>query len=160
MIRNALFMILLCAATLASADSCKLNASDEKEITALPGQYRDAWLLSDAQKQVMKLFVVDAVILPAQGTQPSAGKDKIAAWWWPPNARPFEILEFTMKTQRTSGCGKVAYAWGTQTLQWRYTGESKVTYQAGTFLMVFRKQPDGHWQVASFMWDDQPYVTK
>ena len=158
--KKLFFLILWLAVPLFASEPCKLSAADERELAALPGRYRDAWFQPKAQQEVMKLFTEDSVLLPAHGTQPVEGKEKIAAWWWPPNSRPFQLLEFTMQTQRISGCGKVAYAWGPQTLQWKYTDETKVTYQAGTFLMVFRKQPDGHWLIHSFMWDDQPYVSK
>lgn len=140
--------------------ACRLNAADEREVAAIPDRYRDAWFAPDASTSVMQLFIEDSTLLPAHGTAPVQGKKNITAWWWPPNSRPFELLEFTMTPQRTSGCGQVAQVSGLQTLKWKYKDENKTTYQAGTFLMVFRKQPDGRWLIDSFMWDDQPYVAK
>ena len=139
-----------------ASNSCRLSATEEREVVALPGRYRDAWLQPDAQTMVMKLFTEESTILPAQGMDAVHGKTDITAWWWPPNSKPFEILEFTMPVRQVSGCGKMAYVWGLQTLKWRYTGEKSVTAQGGTYIMAFRKQANGRWLIDSFMWNDKP----
>jgi uncharacterized protein (TIGR02246 family) len=156
--RHAQLMMLLMLVAPAVAATCKLTPADEQHLRPIPAMYRDAWLTPQAQNNVMRLFADDAVILPAHGTAFTQGKAKVAAWWWPPNARPFQILEFTISLQKLNGCGEVAYGWGTQTLKWKYNDEEKTISQAGTFMMVFRKQADGRWLISSFMWDDQPYV--
>ena len=79
------FLALLLAVP-AVAATCKLTTADEQHLRPIPAMYRDAWLTPQAQSNVMRLFADDAVILPAHGTAFTQGKDKVAAWWWPPNA--------------------------------------------------------------------------
>jgi uncharacterized protein (TIGR02246 family) len=146
------------AADAAASKSCpRADPADLAAVKRLPADYIAAWRGPNAEREVMRLFAPDAVILPHHRVRPSRGHEEIRGFWWPKAAAPFTIEEFTMEVREARVCGDVAYAWGDQSLRWssESSGKRTVTSNAGTFLMVLRRAPGG-WLFDALMWDDPP----
>ena len=143
----------------AFAEECAFSAADKKRVLTLPSRYVSGWLGADAENSVMALMATDAIILPANGTEPKRGTAEIRGFWFPKNAPKFEILRLTMDPSDAMGCGPIAYIWGKQALEWKMADKPQITVQGGTFLMVVRKLK-GEWKIQSYMWDDPPSTTR
>ena len=117
--------------------------------------YREGWLRGDSAA-VLRLFASDAVLLPHHGDPPVVGLDAIRAFWWPPSAAPTRVtaLEQTVDGERVEG--RTGVLWGRFTLRfsWEAEGETRSLRNAGTYLMVLRREADGRWLITHRMWDD------
>ena len=153
-----LFVGLLIAVLVspAVADSC-LTASDREAIRQLHEDYRIAWLANDGAA-VRKVFTNDAVLLPHHGLEPVVGMEAIKRFWWPQDSSPTTITRFEVAYDEIGGCGTIAYARGRSDVEWIIEDQGKPTrfHNAGTFLTLFRKLPDGVWKISHRMWDDPP----
>jgi len=138
---------------------CRLAPKDESALKALPGAYRDGWFAADAEASVMKLFMPDAMILPHHGVAPRKGHAEIKKFWFPPNMASFQLLKLTMDPVEISGCGNIAYISGNQSVEWKMKESPQITFNAGTFLLIARKEK-GQWLIDRLMWDDPPNQTR
>jgi uncharacterized protein (TIGR02246 family) len=137
-----------------SADS-DLSKDDIAKIREVHKRYESAWLKGDANG-VRALFTEDCVLLPPHGDKPRIGQKGLNEFWFPPNAPPTQITKLVVTPQSIGGDGQVAYAWGTDDVEWTTTQGGKTTTSShkGMFLNVLRKQPNGEWKLSHHMWDD------
>jgi uncharacterized protein (TIGR02246 family) len=140
-----------------AAEGCgeKLAPSDAAKIEAVHQAYSKAWLQND-EAGVLKLFTDDAVIMPHHGDEPRVGKAAIKAFWFLPGAAPTKITKFELRTDEIGGSECLAFARGHFSLSWtsEVNGSTRTTSNAGTYLDIVRKQPDGSWKITHHMWDD------
>jgi ketosteroid isomerase-like protein len=154
-IHTWLLVLTFCNGAGSLAAQCRLSSQDLKIVESLPKVYRDGWFAANASQEVMRLFSADAVILPHHGVKPRKGHAEIRQFWFPPNMASFQLLKLTMDPVEISGCGNVAYLWGNQSVEWKMKDAPQITSNAGTFLMIARKQ-GGKWLIDRLMWDDPP----
>jgi uncharacterized protein (TIGR02246 family) len=164
MIRTTLPLVLavaLGASPLAAASSPPaLSPQDLAAVRTLNLAYPAAWLQNDPAA-VKRLFAEDAVLLPADGHEPVRGMAAIEAFFWPPGSAPWRVLEYRMEPAEVSGHGDVAYAWGTLALSFADPQDAANTASStGTYMMVARRQPDGTWKLARYMWDTRAVSKK
>jgi uncharacterized protein (TIGR02246 family) len=112
--------------------------------------------LRNDEAGVLGVFTDDAVIMPHHGDEPRVGMAAIKAFWFPASAAPTKIMKFELKTDEIGGTGDIAYARGHFTLAWnsQANGAGKTFSNAGTYLDILQKQPDGSWKITHHMWDD------
>jgi uncharacterized protein (TIGR02246 family) len=124
-------------------------------LRAVNHAYRAAWLAGDSAA-VLRLFAPDAVLLPHHGDPAIVGVDAIRAFWWPPSAPPTTITALDITTEGADVQGDFGTLWGRFHLAFSFETEGKrrSVSNAGTYLMVLRRQPDGEWRITHRMWDD------
>jgi uncharacterized protein (TIGR02246 family) len=160
LVRKVVFTALaiaLCSTSSLTAEACgpKLMAEDVANIEAIHQAYSQAWLQGD-EAGVLTLFTDDAVIMPHHGDEPLVGKRAIKAFWFPAGPPTTKITKLELKTDEIGGNQCLAYARGRFSLAWRseVKGTTKTTSNAGTYLDIVSKQPDGSWKISHHMWDD------
>jgi uncharacterized protein (TIGR02246 family) len=139
---------LLLTATLAAQP---LAPPDRAAVEAVLDEYVAAWLAGDANR-VMRTLTADATLIPHHGLPPVSGEKAIRAWWWPAGAPVTTIDRFEMTHVEIGGSGTVAFARGTQALEW--TTGSKRASNRGNHLTLLRKDADGRWRITHQMWGD------
>ncbi len=153
--------ILGAAASALGTSAPRVSPTDEAKVRAVLEQYRSAWLANDAEA-VLRLFTADAVLLPHHGVEPVVGIEAARAFWFPKGGPPTTITEFALTVDETGGSGDLAFARGHSRLAW-VTGEgaaAKRSSNAGTWLTLLGRQPDGSWRITHQMWDDPPAQTR
>jgi len=145
----------LAMARLVAAEGLRPN--DEAKIRSVLHDYEKAWLAGD-EEAVMKLFTEDAVLLPHHGVEPRVGKSAARAFWFPKGGPPTTVTELTHRIDEIGGSGDLAYLRGHSKVAWTTgTGaDAKKSGNAGTVLVLLRRQPDGGWRISHQMWDDPP----
>jgi len=134
-----------------------LSAADEAKIRGVIRDYEKAWLAGD-EEAVMRLFTDDAVLLPHHGVEPRVGKSAARAFWFPKGGPPTTVTELTHTIDEVGGSGDLAYLRGRSKVAWT-TGagaDAKKSGNAGTVLVLLRRQTDGGWRISHQMWDDPP----
>ncbi|RPH69151.1 MAG: SgcJ/EcaC family oxidoreductase [Myxococcaceae bacterium] len=118
--------------------------------------YRRAWLASDTEG-VMRLFAPDAVLMPHHGLAPVVGAEAIRAFWFAPGPATV-ITRLDLELDELSVQDATGLVRGRSHVEW--TVEKGSTLErwanAGTFLTVLRRGPDGAWRITHHMWDDPP----
>jgi uncharacterized protein (TIGR02246 family) len=118
--------------------------------------YRRAWLASDTEG-VMRLFAADAVLMPHHGLAPVVEAEAIRAFWFSPGP-PTVITRLDLELDEISVQEATGLVRGRSHVEW--TVEKGSTLErwanAGTFLTVLRRGPDGAWRITHHMWDDPP----
>jgi len=124
-------------------------------LKAVNNAYQAAWLAGDSAA-VLRLFAPGAVLLPHHGDPPIVGLDAIRAFWWPPNTAPTTITTLDITTDGADVDGHVGTLWGRFALAFSFEAEGRLRSgsNAGTYLMVLRRRPDGGWRITHRMWDD------
>jgi uncharacterized protein (TIGR02246 family) len=154
---NLGLIITVCLAASAAGDkrTAGLPTQEMTKIEAVHQVYSRAWLRND-QAGVLGVFTNDAVIMPHHGDEPRVGVKAIKAFWFPAGSPAAKITKFELKTDEIGGSGEFAYARGHFTLAWtsEVNGITRTTTNAGTYLDILRKQPDGTWKITHHMWDD------
>jgi uncharacterized protein (TIGR02246 family) len=117
--------------------------------------YQTAWLAGDSAA-VLRLFAPGAVLLPHHGDPPVVGLDAIRAFWWPSNTAATTITALNITTEGATLSGDHGTLWGRFALAFSYEAEGRLrsVRNAGTYLMVLRRQRDGEWRITHRMWDD------
>ena len=156
---SALVLILIALSThvLTAAESCSptISQSDIQNIKQTIEFYRLSWLRGDPTG-VQKTFDEDAVLIPHHGDRPVLGIEAIKSYWWPNNAPATKIVRLDITFDEIGGDGCYAFVRGNDSVEWvtaTSAGEQKYG-NAGTYLNVMRKQPDGSWRILQHMWDD------
>ena len=140
-----------------AAGAASLSPADEAKVRGVIRDYEKAWLAND-EEGVMRLFTEDAVLLPHHGVEPRAGKSAARAFWFPKGGPPTTVTELTHTIDEIGGSGDLAFVRGHSRVAWT-TGlgaEAKKSGNAGTVLVLLRRQPDGSWRISHQMWDDPP----
>jgi uncharacterized protein (TIGR02246 family) len=151
LIVGLLTMILV--STSAAADC--FSQSERDTVRRVHEDYRMAWLANDGAA-VRRNFIDEAVLLPHHGVEPIVGMDAIKRFWWPVGGQPTTVTRFEANYDEIGGCGSIAFARGKSQVEWTVDdhGKLKRFHNAGTFLTLFRKMPDGSWKISHQMWDD------
>jgi uncharacterized protein (TIGR02246 family) len=118
--------------------------------------YRRAWLASDTEG-VMRLFAADAVLMPHHGLAPVVGPEAIRAFWFSPGP-PTVITRLDLELDEISVQEATGLVRGRSHVEWTVEKGSALERwaNAGTFLTVLRRGPDGAWRITHHMWDDPP----
>lgn len=88
----------------------------------------------------------DVIFFPPNQA-PFVGHDAVMAW-----VREFPTLtSFTAVPDEVSGTGDLAYAHGTFSYSATLPDDSAITEQ-GTYVSIFRRQPDGSWRYTHNIW--------
>ncbi len=155
--RSLALAALFLAAAVAGGGPPGLSPAETARIREVHGAYRAAWLAND-EARVLALFTADAVLLPHHGVEPVVGEAAIRAFWFPKGAAPTTVTELEQPIDEIGGSCDVAYIRGHSRVAW-ITGlgkDAKAASNAGTFLTLLRRQPDGSWKITHQMWDDPP----
>lgn len=152
--RICLFVLVVLAA-------CQSRASGQSpeaqlgRLKAVNEAYRAAWLAGDSAG-VLRLFAPDAVLLPHHGDPPVVGLDAIRAFWWPPDSPPTTIRSLDITTDGAAVNGNQGTLWGRFSLAFSFESAGKLQSlrNAGTYLMVLRRDETGEWRITHRMWDD------
>ena len=148
-------VVLALGAAAAPAADAALSAADEKAVREVVAEYQRAWLANDADS-VLRLFTSDAVLMPHHGVEPVVGLDAARAFWFPKDGPAVTITELVMTVDQVGGTCGMAFARGHSRVAWR-TGQgadATSSSNAGTNLMLLRRQADGGWRITHQMWDD------
>ncbi len=134
-----------------------LTAADREAIAQVKASYRKAWLAGDAEG-VRRLFTADPVLMPHHGVPAVVGVKAINDFWWPVDSPKTVITKLEVPIEEISGDGRMALVRGRSEVAWTMEDQGKVTQysNAGTYLTVLRKLPDGSWKITHHMWDDPP----
>jgi len=148
-------LAVLLVSPFAQLASNSLSAEDLAKIKQVHKKYEEAWLKGDANG-VRVLFTADCVLLPPHGDKPRIGQKGLNEFWFPPDAPPIQVTKLVVTPQNIGGDGNMAYAWGTDEVEWTSTQDGKTTTSShkGMFLNVLRKQPNGEWKLSHHTWDD------
>ena len=131
--------------------------SDIEAIRELNQAYPAAWVAGD-NEAVMAVFAEDAILIPHHGDDPVAGHEAIIEHFWPPDLQAFDVTEFVMEPAEITGEGSLAYVRGRFSIAMSFTqgGETADYANAGNYMWIVRRQDDGGWKVARFIWNDPP----
>lgn len=153
MIRTAAFALL---AVLSLVNCAKAPPpADEASLRALDAAYVEAWLIEDPdaqEKAVLALFDRDAVIMPGGGLEPESGIANLKKFWFPDNAPPTTVTQFTHDIEKIDISGDLGVVAGRYTLNFNYENQSVA--QAGNYLIVAKNGQDG-WRIERMIWNDQ-----
>ena len=131
------------------------GAADGRSLRAVNEAYRAAWLAGDSAA-VLRLFASDAVLLPHHGDPPVVGLAAIQAFWWPPDGPPTTVTSMDITTDGAEVTADQGVLWGRFALAFSFemNGQQRSLRNAGTYLMVLRRQADREWRITHRMWDD------
>ena len=128
-----------------------LASSDRAAVRATLDDYVRAWLAND-ESRVMQLLTAGSVLVPGE-KPPYVGRDAIRDYWFPKSAPATRITRFDATIDDLSLSGDVAYARGTQLIEWSTSGERWRTH--GNYVSVLRRTKDG-WRIALQMAGNTP----
>lgn len=139
----------------------ELPPNEVAKIRAVVREYETAWLAND-EEGVMRLFSEDAVLLPHHGVEPQVGKKAARAFWFPKTGPPTAVTELSHTIDEIGGSGDIAYLRAHSRVAWTSGAgaDAKKSGNAGTLLVLLRRQPDGSWRISHQMWDDPPNQTR
>jgi uncharacterized protein (TIGR02246 family) len=152
---HACMLMIAVSIACRSSASREDSAGDVRSLGAVNDAYRTAWLAGDSAA-VLRLFSPDAVLLPHHGDPPVVGLQAIQTFWWPPEAPPTTVTGMDITTDGADASSDRGVLWGrfTLTFSFEVDGEPRSVRNAGTYLMVLRRAPDGAWRITHRMWDD------
>ena len=154
--RQHTWKFMVAASIACRAGSPPLDTSaDLRGLEAVNDAYRAAWLAGDSAA-VLRLFTPEAVLLPHHGDPAVVGQEAIRAFWWPPASPPTTVTSLDITTDGAEASGDRGVLWGRFTLAFSFEAEGRrqSMRNAGTYLMVLRRTPDGEWRITHRMWDD------
>jgi uncharacterized protein (TIGR02246 family) len=148
-------VILLVALACGTHDRPDEPLPEHARLRAVNEAYRAAWLRGDSAA-VLRLFVAEAVLLPHHGDDPVIGIEAIQRFWWPATSPPTTVTALDITTDGAQVEGRTGVLWGRFTLAFSFEsgGRTQEVRNAGTYLMVLRRQADGAWRITHRMWDD------
>jgi ketosteroid isomerase-like protein len=134
-----------------------LSPADIECLHTLVQGYAAAWLDGSAEA-VLRHFTNDAVLLPHHGVQPAVGEAAVRAFWWPPDGPPTTVTRFELTPREAGGSGDVGFVWGYFILEYEteVDGAPRTVANAGTFMILARRDSDAAWRISHHMWDDPP----
>lgn len=134
----------------AEAPGTALSDEERAAVAAADQAYADAWLTNDPDA-VIATLAPDAVVVPS-GMDPLHDEAAIRDFWFPPDAPPAVIEEYTLDQEQIGGSGEFAFVRGSFTLAFEWDGEP---YRSrGTYLSILRRDADGEWRIAVRSWSD------
>jgi uncharacterized protein (TIGR02246 family) len=155
--RPCLAAVLVLALGAACAHGGARSAdADVQALRTVNDAYRRAWLANDSEG-VMRLFAPDAVLMPHHGLQPVVRAEQIRAFWFAPGPAT-TITRLDLQLDDIAVRDDTGLVRGRSEVEWTVArdGEVERWRNAGTFLTVLRRGPDGAWLITHHMWDDPP----
>ena len=133
--------------------SASSQAADEAAITAFNARYLGA--INDGDIATLSSLTTDGHIMISPNRTPIVGKQANDE----ANGRAFKMFDIdeTWTPVETVIRGDLAYQRGTFTVAATPKAGGNTTKSTGTFLRIYRKQPDGQWRMVRDMFNsDQP----
>jgi uncharacterized protein (TIGR02246 family) len=124
-----------------------LTEEDMAAITGVGQAYQEALLAGDAAA-VAALFTEDGTEMPPHNVA-RQGRAAIEEAY---GAAP-AVTEFTITSRVTEGFGDLAYDMGTWTATMQMEGMEEPYQDAGKYLVICEKQPDGSWLMKASTWN-------
>jgi ketosteroid isomerase-like protein len=129
------------------------QAADEAAIAEFNKRYLGA--INDGDIATLASLTTEEHIMIAPGRPPTVGKKANDE----ANGRAFTLFDIdeTWTPQETVIDGNLAYQRGTFTVEATPRAGGNTTRTSGTFLRIYRRQPDGSWRMTRDMFNsDQP----
>jgi uncharacterized protein (TIGR02246 family) len=140
--------------------------SDMQPVVASVGCPADA-ALSESDKQAFHQTITDNVRLALAGDweafaslytedlvlMPPNGPSVTGRTGIPDMFAAVTITEFSSRLTHVDGCADIAYGLGEHSWQMTIEGISEPVREAGKWVAVWRKQPDGQWLIAVDIWN-------
>ena len=159
---RSLWMVFACATLLAGCErqdptrpTAARAASDEKAFAATTGAFHETLRNNDVTGFMS--YIDDKAIIAPPGEQPVSGKKAVQQWY-----------KNFLRMYRTSSLdlvGKEVFVgdrWATEfgRFDWGLAPAdgSAVVRDHGTYMQVWRRQPDGTWCFAREVWNSSPAV--
>ena len=146
--RNVLGVGPILLSMLALAACSSRTGLSDRDVTAVR-ESMDAYVrttLASDWDNWGKLLLPDVVAMPPNHT-PLIGRDATIAYV---KTYP-KVTKFTVTVDEISGGGDVAYARGRYSIA-TVTPEGKSSAEKGSFLEIHKRQSNGTWPYASFIW--------
>jgi uncharacterized protein (TIGR02246 family) len=124
-----------------------LSADDIAAIGRAADTYVAAMNAGD-WKLVAQSFAEDAVRVPPH-EEPHHGRDQIEAWL----GGIEELITYELTRDALEGADGIAYIRGSYAITLRPSSAPGPISDAGDFLEVWRKEPDGAWRIAEAIWN-------
>jgi len=136
--------------------SCALTAAPQTSTIAAIAKIRDAWVQNLRTKQlepILKFYASDAVFLQPNGDR-ITGSAALRTLFQ--NIMATFNSDLTLHSQNLETSGDLAYDSGDfeETLTTISTG-AKITSK-GSYIMIFKRQHDGSWQIIQHAWMGTP----
>lgn len=132
-----------------------LAEEDRASVQSLAGAYTAAWLRGETGA-ILDLFTEDAVLIPHHGVPAVEGKAAIRNFFWPPESPPTRVTQFTLAPREISGHSQLALVRGRFSSSFSFDSPEgpKSFSNEGNFLLLARRELDGTWRIARYMWND------
>jgi ketosteroid isomerase-like protein len=140
-------------ASMSGASDASSHAADEAAITEFNKRYLGA--INDGDIATLSSLTTEGHIMIAPGRPPIVGKKANDE----ANGRAFQMFDIdeTWTPVETVISGDLAYQRGTYTVKATPKGGGNTSNTSGTFMRIYRKQPDGQWRMVRDMFNsDQP----
>ncbi len=146
---------VLAVATILTVTFAPIAAPQASTIVAL-AKIRDAWVQDLRNKQlepILKFYAPDAVFLQPTGER-ITGSGALRALFQ--NIMTTFNSDLTLHNENLETSGDLAYDSGDfqETLTTVATG-AKITSK-GSYIIIFRRQPNGNWQIVQHVWTGNP----
>ena len=150
--KTSLLVVIVIGNLLGAANAQDLDDAEPKAMRHAAKSYADAWLTNDADT-VKATFVHEPVLSPS-GLPYFEGRDATRAFWFPADAPPTRVTEFTVNEIEAAGSGDLGYVRGTFRLAFEYDGSNYENHRK--YVTILRKSPQGVWRITHHIWDDFP----
>ena len=154
--RRAAIAVLALATILAPTFSRTASAAPQASTIVTLAKLREAWVQDLRTKQlepILKFYASDAVFLQPNGER-ITGSAALRALFQ--NVMAKFTSDLTLHSQNLETSGDLAYDSGDfqETLTTIATG-AKITSK-GSYLIIYRRQPRGDWQIVQHVWTGAP----
>ncbi len=132
----------------------KLSEKDVKNIEKIEQDFAKAWINND-EKGVLSLFWDDAMLY-ANGRKPVKGIAEIKRVWFTPSDRIHTLTKYNTKLDEVYGDRNLAYAIGTNQIEWDSKEKGKPEVRKFTaerhFLAIYVKR-NKQWKILRRHWN-------
>lgn len=152
--RNAIVIVFLATTLIACAprSPAPISDTDIAAVRAIQEAYAESLLAGDWDAWG-KTFTADVVLMPPN-MEPLIGRDAAVA-----HGRGFpKFNNFTTTVSEVTGIGDLAYTRGTYAYAVTFP-DGTAEADSGSFLSVFRRQPDGAWLYSRAIWHSDAPAT-
>jgi ketosteroid isomerase-like protein len=154
--RRAAIALFACATILAPTFSSTATATPQASTIVTLAKLRDVWVQNLHNKQlepILKFYASDAVFLQPNGDR-ITGSAALHTLFQ--NIMATFTSDLTLHSQNLETSGDLAYDSGTfeETLTNLATG-AKISSK-GSYLIIYRRQPHGAWQIVQHAWTGTP----